>query len=629
MIPKRIGRYRIIILKNDYDKVLTLLGEFGLMQIEQIDNDEKYLYDYNSNQVEIINGLYRRLDSLKNSLPVTYVKRIKIKDINHARFLADKIKIDGKVKYILDQIKDQKAKEEDLLSLMSILNKMIGFRYDLNILNSEMVQSYVCDKISDETLNKVISLGYQPIELKNYIIISINKKDSENIVKILDSYHPILIPNLRGKLEYNLKMINRNLLKINKKIKSLNDELLSLSKKYYSIISTLSEFFEIESQKLDILSKMKSTNETAIIEGWIPKDIIESVKNKLSAVIDGKFIIYEIKTNKESPTYMDNPASFKLYEFFIKFYSIPKSYEIDPTIFFGLAFPLFFGFMIGDAGYGILTLIISILAIKALNHKLKILKMPNRLSNFMHTITDNNTLLILFKSLIPGSIIAIILGILFNEYFGFSLSYPPVFSITKNVMFLLMLTGYIGLFMVSFGFILSIADALLVNDKKKAIGKVGWLITSLNIVVIGINLLNKVSMTNIYSLVAITLTLAGILIISISEGAKSLMELPSIISHILSYTRLLGILLASVILAEIINIGFLVSLNGPIYITILGFLLLLLGQLFNITITLFEAGIQGARLIYVEFFSKFLIGNGSLFKPFSIKRTFTEYIYRK
>ncbi len=96
MIPKRIGRYRIIILKNDYDKVLTLLGEFGLMQIEQIDNDEKYLYDYNSNQVEIINGLYRRLDSLKNSLPVTYVKRIKIKDIKD-----DEVEVDGK--YVINE----------------------------------------------------------------------------------------------------------------------------------------------------------------------------------------------------------------------------------------------------------------------------------------------------------------------------------------------------------------------------------------------------------------------------------------------------------------------------------------------------------------------------------------------
>ena len=40
------------------------------------------------------------------------------------------------------------------------------------------------------------------------------------------------------------------------------------------------------------------------------------------------------------------------------------------------------------------------------------------------------------------------------------------------------------------------------------------------------------------------------------EGAQSLIELPSIISHIISYTRLVGILLASVILAEVIDLVF-------------------------------------------------------------------------
>jgi V/A-type H+-transporting ATPase subunit I len=50
---------------------------------------------------------------------------------------------------------------------------------------------------------------------------------------------------------------------------------------------------------------------------------------------------------------------------------------------------------------------------------------------------------------------------------------------------------------------------------------------------------------------------------------------------------------------------------------------LVLGQAFNLAIAVMEPGIQGARLIYVEFFSKFYRGNGKIFRPFSTKRRFT------
>ncbi len=50
--------------------------------------------------------------------------------------------------------------------------------------------------------------------------------------------------------------------------------------------------------------------------------------------------------------------------------------------------------------------------------------------------------------------------------------------------------------------------------------------------------------------------------------------------------------------------------------------------MFNIIIGVFEPGIQGARLVYVEYFSKFYRGNGKAFKPFGSLRRFTEEQYR-
>ncbi len=49
--------------------------------------------------------------------------------------------------------------------------------------------------------------------------------------------------------------------------------------------------------------------------------------------------------------------------------------------------------------------------------------------------------------------------------------------------------------------------------------------------------------------------------------------------------------------------------------------------MFNIIIGVFVPGIQSARLVYVEFFSKFYHGNGIMFNPFGSVRQFTYEQY--
>ena len=119
------------------------------------------------------------------------------------------------------------------------------------------------------------------------------------------------------------------------------------------------------------------------------------------------------------------------------------------------------------------------------------------------------------------------------------------------------------------------------------------------------------------------LLFGGIGLMFYGEGVRAIMELPSIISHVTSYTRIVGILLASVILADVIDFIFIKTLHHNILYIILGVTIFFVGHIFNIVLGVFEPGIQGARLIYVEFFSKFYHGNGRSFKPFGIKRRYT------
>ena len=103
-----------------------------------------------------------------------------------------------------------------------------------------------------------------------------------------------------------------------------------------------------------------------------------------------------------------------------------------------------------------------------------------------------------------------------------------------------------------------------------------------------------------------------------------MMGLIEVVSHILSYTRLVGILLASAILALVINtIGSGLVFGGAIVGIIAGLVIIVIGQSFNVILGVFEPGIQGARLIFVEYFSKFYSGNGRVFRPFGAPRSRT------
>jgi V/A-type H+-transporting ATPase subunit I len=338
-------------------------------------------------------------------------------------------------------------------------------------------------------------------------------------------------------------------------------------------------------------------------------------------VTSGSMIISEVETKDEPPTMFNNPRRIRVFEFFIRFYSLPQESEYDPTLIFAIVFPLFFGLMLGDYGYGLVILLFSILIIRKLDGKAKWFRFPKKLSNFVIVILGKGPLRTLAKALIPSSIMAIIFGLIFDEFFGFQLYHPQLFNVITSLSKLLLLSGYIGLFMVSLGLVMGFITEYSRGNRKGAYGKIGWLMFAWGIAVTGLDLIYH-NFNSVGNYAALAVAVAGIGTIFVFEGVLGAVELPSMISHILSYTRIVGILLASVILAYVVDLIFMQDAHS-FPMVIVGAFILILGQVFNLAIAIFEPGIQGARLIYVEFFSKFYHGNGKMFHPFGKKRIYT------
>jgi len=111
----------------------------------------------------------------------------------------------------------------------------------------------------------------------------------------------------------------------------------------------------------------------------------------------------------------------------------------------------------------------------------------------------------------------------------------------------------------------------------------------------------------------------------VGEGAVGLTELPSLLSNVLSYSRLISIGVSSAGIALAVNrlSDALFFSKGGIFV-IFGVLLLIAGHAINTVLGILDSGLQALRLHYVEFFTKFYRGGGMKYIPFGFERKYTE-----
>lgn len=632
--PSKMTRIRIIINRSYFEHVISAIQDIGVMQIETLPEKVTSLLnpgeEVDSKRTSDYAQRFRGLESLLYKQHSE--KMFSFNSIDDLMQKADSVKIDERVAAIRKELDEIDVSVKDVEGKLTLVNKLVGFNYDLSILNSENIISFVAygrqldlleQEVRSMTKSRII------IKLDSYIIFSLKRVEIKQFSTVAEKYKvqlEVIPAELSGKVPEQKKELENSLTLLLSRKHSLEEELRSISHVHYPLVSALREQFDIEMEKIEIANKLGFSKSIIAMEGWTPSEDINKLEKTLREVTKNHFILEKVKSEDHPPTRLDNPVTLKLFELFVKFYSLPKNDEFDPTIVFAIAFPLFFGFMVGDAGYGALFLVVALWLLRRIKIRQKLDDTSGALGGFVKNIVSDNGLAILAKALLPGSIIAIILGIIFNEFFGFHAPYATPFDVTKGLPTLLNIAGWTGVFMVSFGFIIGFLNKIAVGEKKHAIGKLGWLAMAWGIVIFGLAVLHRSSLglDNISAVVSYVLMVGGLATIFSVEGPNGLLELPSIVSHILSYTRLVGILLASVILAEVINMLFVSSLHSNSVLLILGgIVLLIVGQAFNIIVALFEPGIQGARLIYVEFFSKFFEGNGKAFKPFMNQRKHT------
>ncbi|HRW62385.1 MAG TPA: V-type ATPase 116kDa subunit family protein [Bacteroidales bacterium] len=366
-------------------------------------------------------------------------------------------------------------------------------------------------------------------------------------------------------------------------------------------------------QKIDFELAINHTEKQAedklmLLEGWIPEEKREGLETMLEA--ENVYYISSLPTAEDNvPIKLTNNKFSKLFEPIGDLFSLPDYKELDLTPFFAPFFMLFFGFCVGDTGYGLLILIATLVLRSKVSEKLKPML---TLASFLGAAT-------------------VIMGFISGTFFGVDLlkveSYPLKEFILEPLKLFWLSIG-IGGVQIFYGMIIKAANQIKQRGFKYGLSTIGWIMMILSGGLIlgagemGFELSKYLSNGLLIISGALILVFSNPdinVFASIGSGLYDVYNMVTgVFGDLLSYIRLFALGISSAILGLVFNQIAAQFLGGSFWGYIPFIIVLLIGHGLNIFLAALGAFVHPLRLTFVEFYKNAgFTGGGKPYKPFS------------
>lgn len=623
---ERMSKVEIMGPKSLTEDVISLLRGLGILHPEPetigfVETpEEKYLGTFLLEEKALSERLFledlsRKINDLlfmipKKTVRISYLEPSKIIDTIW-KLLQDHLEYCKKINKELGEVEKELTEFKRYLPFMNTINELTdGLEATTNL---EVIGFTIKDREKIDHIDRLIRRLVTGRYLFSHAIASDGtivailasvKNEAKKIREVLlkEEIPEMALPALEGlSLKEKILYLRKRIDSLSKKEDDLKDALDRFALRWRPIYERVKEWIDERFSILKATSLVFETRMCFLIYGWVPSREFNSLKEELEKKFKGKVVINEKEIRSEDlervPVMLRNPPYFKPFELFTRLLPLPSYTSYDPTVFIGLFFPIFFGMILGDAGYGLLLILISLYVMRRFKKR--------------RYIKDA------LKILLISSCYSVFFGILYGEFFGelgsiFGLK-PICIERRLAVMPMLYFALAIGIFHIFLGLFLGLLTALRKRAKKEFLSRL------LNMFTIIFILTLAASISGFFPELLKRPVIIAILILTpflfFSGGIIAPLEVLRSIGNIISYARIMAIGLTSVLLAFVANrIG---GLTGNV---VMGILVATLLHILNIIIGIFSPTIHSLRLHYVEFLTKFIEPGGRRFEPLSSKR---------
>ena len=628
--------------KNDLNSLSDLLDKHQLVHLVDYNNEDEGFkigtsLSYGSKTSEILVKLRSVLKLLEVSpnppenLKLSSDIEKEIENLDSIASQAHDLK---------DKQRDCDRKIDDLANSLDQIEMFSGLDLDMKYLSGYDSMKVFTGRISEEADISAIDSNLEVIRNDETIIVFCPNEEVDSTERVLLDlgFRSIDTPSIEGDPSSVESKIKSELSQLRNERDSIDHEIEALAKRHGDWLVSCEEHYSALSEKSSLPLKLATTENMFVMDGWVPSKSVSALQQELQKLD----VYYEVDNETESPPpiKLDNPGPMKPFEMFTKLYSTPRHWEFEPTAIIFITYPLFFGLMVGDAGYGLAYILFAQYLIGKFSHSEgivalgKILRMAGVYTFFFGTFIYAEAFGKSFFEL--GELIGFN-SFLFAKTYGPSFNVPliehydgapwhlPIHKFSPYGAQLMLLSSVIiGFIHISLGLILGFINEMKHHDLKHALyAKMSFLMILWGGVMALVSVVGL--LPDIVQTIGIVVMLSGLGLAIIGEGIVGLLEFPTVFSNVISYARIGAIGLSDYGLAFTVNYISLKMLvpMGPVGI-IAAIFIMLIGHLTVFTLGIIGTGINSLRLQYVEFFTKFVQGGGTLYDPFGYNRKYTK-----